>query len=56
MSLVPFDDRDGFIWYNGLVPMRDATLHVLTHLQLPTIFGSVFMDSLDGSGAPCTRT
>jgi branched-chain amino acid aminotransferase len=28
----PFDQRDGFIWYDGkLVPWRDATLHVLTH-------------------------
>lgn len=32
MSLVPFDDRDGFIWQNGkLVPWRDAKLHVLSH-------------------------
>jgi len=32
MSLVPFDDRDGFIWYDGkLVPWRDAKVHVLTH-------------------------
>jgi branched-chain amino acid aminotransferase len=30
--MVPFDDRDGFIWYDGaLVPWRDAKLHVLTH-------------------------
>ena len=36
MSLVPFDDRDRCIWYNGFVPWRDANLHVLTHLQLPT--------------------
>jgi branched-chain amino acid aminotransferase len=29
---VPFDDRDGVIWYDGkLVPWRDATLHVLNH-------------------------
>src|SRR5437867_12694202 len=28
----PFDDRDGFIWYDGgLVPWREAKLHVLTH-------------------------
>ncbi len=28
----PFDDRDGFIWYDGrLIPWRDAKLHVLTH-------------------------
>jgi len=32
MSVLPFDDRDGFIWYDGrLVPWRDAKLHVLTH-------------------------
>src|ERR1700722_4302373 len=31
-DLLPFDDRDGFIWYDGrLVPWRDAKLHVLTH-------------------------
>jgi branched-chain amino acid aminotransferase len=27
-----FDDRDGWIWYDGkLTPWRDATTHVLTH-------------------------
>src|ERR1039458_8362745 len=32
MALVPFDDRDGWIWWDGaLVPWRDAKLHVLTH-------------------------
>ena len=32
MELIPFDDRDGFIWLDGqLVPWRDARLHVLTH-------------------------
>jgi branched-chain amino acid aminotransferase len=32
MALIPFDDRDGFIWYDGtLVPWRDAKLHVLSH-------------------------
>ena len=32
MSSPSFDDRDGFIWYNGeMVPWRDATLHVLNH-------------------------
>ena len=32
MSLIPFDDRDGFIWYDGkTVPWREAMLHVLTH-------------------------
>jgi branched-chain amino acid aminotransferase len=31
-DLLPFDDRDGFIWHDGrLVPWRDAKLHVLTH-------------------------
>ena len=32
MALVPFDDRDGLIWMDGvLVPWRDAKLHVLSH-------------------------
>ena len=32
MALIPFDDRDGFIWLDGqLIPWRDAKLHVLTH-------------------------
>ncbi|WP_138380274.1 branched-chain amino acid aminotransferase [Luteithermobacter gelatinilyticus] len=32
MSVLPFDDRDGFIWFDGeLVPWREAKLHVLTH-------------------------
>jgi len=32
MSLPPFDQRDGHIWYNGaLVPWREAKLHVLSH-------------------------
>ena len=31
-ALVPYHDRDGFIWLDGkLVPWREATLHVLTH-------------------------
>jgi branched-chain amino acid aminotransferase len=32
MSAAPFDQRDGWIWYDGqLVPWKDAKLHVLTH-------------------------
>ncbi len=32
MSLIPFDDRDGHIWFDGkLIPWRDAKVHVLTH-------------------------
>ncbi len=32
MAVIPFDDRDGFIWYDGeLIPRRDAKVHVLTH-------------------------
>jgi branched-chain amino acid aminotransferase len=32
MALVPYDDRDGEIWFDGvMVPWRDAKLHVLTH-------------------------
>lgn len=31
-QLIPYDDRDGFIWYNGeMVPWREAKVHVLTH-------------------------
>ena len=31
-ALIPFDDRDGFIWFDGkLVPWRDAKVHALTH-------------------------
>jgi branched-chain amino acid aminotransferase len=32
MAVLPFDQRDGFIWRNGqLVPWKDAKLHVLSH-------------------------
>ena len=32
MALIPFDDRDGFIWFDGkLVPWREARIHVLSH-------------------------
>lgn len=32
MSVLPFDQRDGFIWMNGrLLPWSDARLHVLSH-------------------------
>src|SRR5271154_5777671 len=32
MSLIPFDDRDGSLWYDGkLIPWREAKTHVLTH-------------------------
>jgi branched-chain amino acid aminotransferase len=32
MALVPYDDRDGWIWFDGeFVPWRDAKIHVLTH-------------------------
>src|SRR5579863_2745938 len=32
MSIIPYDDRDGFIWMDGqLRPWRDAKIHVLTH-------------------------
>ena len=31
-QLIPYDDRDGYIWMNGeLVPWREAKNHVLTH-------------------------
>ena len=32
MAIVPFDDRDGWIWFDGeFVPWREAKTHVLTH-------------------------
>ena len=32
LSIIPFDDRDGVIWFNGaMVPWRDAKVHVLNH-------------------------
>lgn len=32
MTTPTFDNRDGFIWYNGaLKPWRESTLHVLSH-------------------------
>ncbi|HLZ83296.1 MAG TPA: branched-chain amino acid aminotransferase [Caulobacteraceae bacterium] len=32
MSLVPYDDRDGWIWFDGqFTPWREAKVHVLTH-------------------------
>jgi branched-chain amino acid aminotransferase len=32
MTLIPFDDRDGWIWFDGkMVPWREAKTHVLTH-------------------------
>ena len=32
MAIIPFDDRDGTIWFDGrLVPWRDAKIHVLSH-------------------------
>lgn len=32
MALIPLDDRDGQIWWDGaLIPWRDAKLHVLSH-------------------------
>jgi branched-chain amino acid aminotransferase len=31
-QLIPFDQRDGSIWFNGeIVPWKEATVHVLTH-------------------------
>jgi branched-chain amino acid aminotransferase len=32
MTLIPFDDRDGWIWMDGrMIPWREARLHVATH-------------------------
>lgn len=31
-TIIPFDDRDGYIWMDGkMLPWRDARLHVLSH-------------------------
>jgi branched-chain amino acid aminotransferase len=31
-QIIPFDDRDGWIWFDGrLVPWREAKVHCLTH-------------------------
>ena len=32
MSIIPFDDRDGFIWYNGKISKwRETKTHVISH-------------------------
>lgn len=32
MSVIPFDQREGFIWFNGkVVPWAEAKIHVLSH-------------------------
>jgi branched-chain amino acid aminotransferase len=32
MSIIPFDKREGVIWFNGnIIPWQDAKVHVLTH-------------------------
>jgi branched-chain amino acid aminotransferase len=32
MASIPFDQRDGWIWFNGeIVPWKEAKVHVLTH-------------------------
>ncbi|MCB1559113.1 MAG: branched-chain amino acid aminotransferase [Alphaproteobacteria bacterium] len=32
MALIPFDDRDGVIWFDGkLIPWREANVHVICH-------------------------
>ena len=32
MQMIPFDDRDGFIWFNGsLIKWKEAKVHVLNH-------------------------
>lgn len=32
MVAIPFDQRDGYIWFDGeIIPWKDAKIHVLTH-------------------------
>lgn len=33
MAMLPYDDRDGFIWFDGkMVPWREAKVHFLSHV------------------------
>ncbi len=58
MSVLPFDQRDGFIWMNGaLVAWKDARLHVLSHglhyasccFEGERAYGGVIFKSLEHS-------
>ena len=32
MNIIPFDDRDGYIWMNGeMKPWRECKSHVISH-------------------------
>ena len=32
MNIIPFDQREGFIWYNGeFKPWKDSKVHILNH-------------------------
>ncbi len=32
MDIIPFDQRDGYIWYNGVItPWKETKIHVLNH-------------------------
>ena len=55
-TLLPFDDRDGSIWFDGrLIPWRDARIHVLTHglhyascvFEGERVYGGTIFRSLD---------
>jgi len=57
-ELIPFDDRDGSIWYDGkLMPWRNATMHVLSHglhyascvFEGERVYGGHIFRSLDHS-------
>ena len=56
MSVIPFDQRDGVIWFDGkLVPWKDAKIHVLTH---GLHYGSCIFEgerSYDGVIYKCTE-
>jgi branched-chain amino acid aminotransferase len=44
----PFDDRDGFIWLDGgLVPWREANIHILSHALH---YGSAVFEGLRAYG------
>ena len=55
-KLLPFDDRDGSIWFDGrLIPWRDAKIHVLSHglhyascvFEGERVYGGKIFHSLD---------
>ena len=58
MALVPYDDRDGWIWFDGaFVPWREAKVHVLTHAlhYASAVFEGERMRSSSSMTSRCRR-